>query len=226
MSADVLGQRVNHQVGAEIQGTGCDWRCEGGIDHQQGVMRLRDPGGARDIGNTQQRVGRRFQPQHARIFAHGVADRVQVGGVDRAHLDAEPGQGVARELGGAGVVGVADDEVVALAQMRQHHRGARRHAGGERDAGLGLFQHGQLVFELLRGGVVPAGVNKRGFAAQVVCREADFLVDDEGARHHQARRRGAAGGIDFFAGMDRESLAALVLGRFQCHGRDPHRKGH
>ena len=63
---------------------------------------------------------------------------------------------------GTGVISIADDEMITLTQLREHHRRTRGHTGGKCEAGFGLFQHGELVFELLRSWIVPAGVNKRG----------------------------------------------------------------
>jgi len=195
-------QGVDYDVRADAHGPGCNRRRKGRIDHQQGVLRLREFRGATDIRNAQQRIGRRFQPQHARIVAHRGLDLGRLGGVDRCNLDAQPGQGLACELGGAWVIGIADDEMIALAQMRQHHCRARGHAGSKGYAGFGLLEDGEFLFELPGGRVVPAGVDKRSFRGQVVRRETDFLVDHESARHFQAGSRCPRGRIRIFAAVD------------------------
>ena len=55
-------------------------------------------------------------------------------------------------------------------------------------AALSELKDGEFLFELLRGRVIPAGVDERRFRAQVIRRETDFLVDHESARHHQVGR--------------------------------------
>ena len=73
--------------------------------------------------------------------------------------------------------------------MGEHDRRTGRHTGGKGNAGFSLFEDGEFLFELTGGRVIPARVDKRSFRGQVICREADLLVDHESARHFQAGSR-------------------------------------
>ncbi len=132
---------MNDEIGAEFERARCDRRRERRVDNQQRAALPGDRRHGRDVRDPEQRVGRRFQPDHAGV----VADRrLHVGGlrrIDRRQLDAEPGQRVPRHFGGARVVGVAHDQVIALGQVAEQDTGRRRHAGRKRDRGLGALEH-------------------------------------------------------------------------------------
>jgi hypothetical protein len=127
-----------------------------------------------------------------------IADSILAGWVVSTGVTSTP----SRVRVSRGVIGIADDEMIALAQMRQHHCRARGHAGSKGYAGFGLLEDGEFLFELPGGRVVPAGVDKRSFRGQVVRRETDFLVDHESARHFQAGSRCTRGRIRIFAAVD------------------------
>jgi hypothetical protein len=67
-----------------------------------------------DVGEAQQRVGRRFEVQQARGRPPGLGDGVEVARVDEAELDPELGIDRLEQAIGAAIEVVAGDDVIAL----------------------------------------------------------------------------------------------------------------
>jgi hypothetical protein len=70
----------------------------------------------RKIDKPEQGVGRRFDPDHLRLVTDRPADVFRFSRVDWRHANAETRQRLPGKLGCSGIVGAADDEVIALAQ--------------------------------------------------------------------------------------------------------------
>ncbi len=152
-----------------------------------------DFGGGANVGDAQ-RIGGSFQPQHARVVAQSRS-RVEVTAYPTGLTSIPSRVRVsARELGGAGIVGVADHQGdcpgLKCASVARH----LPHAGGKGDSGLGLLKDGACV-PVAGWWDCPSAYPTKGFSRPGYWPKPDFLVDHKGTRHHQARtmRRGEMG---------------------------------
>ena len=86
MAGEVLGRRVDHEVGAELERALQQRRREGRVDGEPGAALVGCGGERREVGDPDQRVVRRFGPDQV-----GVADRLDrrlgVGLVDVRDLE-------------------------------------------------------------------------------------------------------------------------------------------
>ena len=67
VAVQVLGGRVHHEVGAELERPRQHRRRDGGVDRHARAGRVRECRGGRDVGDRPQRVGRRFDPHQLRL---------------------------------------------------------------------------------------------------------------------------------------------------------------
>ena len=168
VAADELRGAVEDDVGAELERPLAQRRRERVVDDDERAARVGDLGGGADVGDTEQGVRRRLQPQQRRPVAPG-RDRVEVGDVDE--LGAQP----------------AGDDPGIRRQRLQERRGGR-HARGEREARAAL-ERPEGLLERGPGRVALAGVD--ALASGPVDRaEADRAV------HRATRFIGSPGGDD------------------------------
>jgi len=83
------------------------------VDDQARVMGVRNLGGLRDVGQAQDRVGRRLDEQHLRIGADGPLDHFRLRRIDVAELELVARQHLVEQPERAAVGVVGDDDVVA-----------------------------------------------------------------------------------------------------------------
>ena len=118
VTAGVLGGRVHHDVGAERDRLLQVGRGEGVVDDEQRTRLVGDGRDRLDVGDAEQRVGGRLDPDHPGLGPDGGAHRLDVGdGGDRVLHPPRPGDLVEQPVGAS--VGVA----------RARRRGRRGSAG-------------------------------------------------------------------------------------------------
>ena len=157
----------------------------------------RDVGDRGDVGDAQQRVGRRLAPDDAGGRPHRRAQGVDVAEVDRGVLDAPRREDLVDQPERAAVGVVRDDDVVAGAQEHPQQHVARAHARAERAGVPAALQRGQALLQRGAGGVRAARVLVAAGA-----RAADAVLG-EGGRQVQGGDHRARGGVGFLPGMDR-----------------------
>ena len=84
MAAEVLGGRVHHDVGAELQRPREHGRGERVVDAEQRAAVVGDFGAGGDVGDRHQRIAGRFDPHELRGGRHRGRDVGRVGRVDDA----------------------------------------------------------------------------------------------------------------------------------------------
>ena len=130
VTAEVLGARVQHDVGAELQGPLQDRRPEGSVHDELRARAMSDLGDGGDVDDVHQRIGRSLHPDQPCVGSDRVAQRAQVAHVHELGL-ASP----ALEHFGAddpeGVIDVVVEEDVAPVGERLEVRTPRRHPRGE-----------------------------------------------------------------------------------------------
>ena len=156
VAADELGRAVEGDVGADLQGPQEERGGEGGVDDDLGARGVRSLDEAVELGDADQRVGRRLGPQQRGAVA-GAQRRVGVGEVDLGELDPAGGGALGEQHAHAGVADRRPDDARADRQ-RLEHRGDRRHAGGERGRLAALQGADGRLERLPRAGAVLARV--------------------------------------------------------------------
>ena len=202
--AEVLGGRMEHDVGAELERPLEGGRGERVVDDDErrrlaGLRRAvaNGRGRRRDIGDLEQRIRRRLEPDEAGSGGQALPQRVVARReVDVARGPAARGPVHALEVAvGAAVDVVADEDLVARARELGDRRGRRR-AAGERDPVPAALEVGDGSLEpLARGVLAPRVLVAAARPADAVLGERRGLVD--------RRRYGPGGLIGLGPGVDR-----------------------
>ena len=203
MAIEVLGGRVQHQVGAVFQRALQHRRAERVVDHQDQAVLLRKCGHLGQIDQLEHRVGRRFGPDHPGFRLQRCLHGFGIIQVDKAEI--ETGRAPAHFLEqavGAAIEVVHCDDVAARIQQIQH-RGGCRQTGGEGEAGDTALQvrHAALVSHA--GRVLAARI----FIALVLAGTALHIGGGGVDRRHD----GAGAGIGLLAGMYGAGTQAVRL---------------
>ena len=87
MTTDVFGQRMHDIVCTELQRSSCNRRGECRIDRELGAGRMSDLGCCGDVGQLDNGVAGRFDPDQAGVGPDSLLDVCDVRGVYRHHRD-------------------------------------------------------------------------------------------------------------------------------------------
>ena len=191
VAAEILGRRMDDDVGAQLDRPGQVGGGVGVVDHRLRPVGAGDRRDRGDVDEAHVRVGRRLEVDHPGVAGDRPAEVLRVAHVDEARRHPELGEPRADEGEGAAVEGLVDDDLVALAQERPQHRADRAHAGGERQRRLGAFEAGEAPLEEIEGRVADAAVEvPRGLAAEHR-RALLGAVEGEGRGHVDRRNQRA-----------------------------------
>ena len=209
--AQVLGRRMDDDVGAEAKRLLQPRRGEGVVDHEQGTGSMGRLGDRRDVDDAEQRIGRCLDPDHPR----GRCQRLlEVGGAPEVgRVDGETGGLVdpgGQSMGAAVRVG-GEDEVVTRPEQPQHGVLGRRPAGEGEAVGSALEQ-GEVRFQTGPGRVARARVLEASVLSDRVLLEGGGEVDRRG--HRPRLWIGPATPVDG-AGLETEPAQVQCVG----HGR-------
>jgi hypothetical protein len=165
---EVLRGGVHDGVGAVLERALVDRRGEGVVDRDDRVAPASDDRG--DVDDVEQRVGRRLDPDQARVGAHSSGHRVDVGLVDHRVAQAPAREDLVDEAVGAAIEVGGNDDVVA----------GRAHGGDQRVGGGHARGEGRRVAALQIAQRALEGAARGVGAARVV-----VVLDDlaDGALH-------------------------------------------
>ena len=124
VAAEVLGRRMHDEVGAELQRALVDRRRERVVDGDERAALARHDAG--DVDDVQRRVGRRLDPDQARLLAHRPLEGVEVRLVDQVIADPEARQDLVDEPVRAAVEVLRQDDVGAGLAHHGQQRVLRR----------------------------------------------------------------------------------------------------
>ena len=206
MAAEVLGRRVDHDVGTVLDRP-AQRRGGEGVVHHTGQARLmagRDQG--RQVAHRDRGIRDGLQEQQPRAWPQRVGHLARIAPGDVADVDAVAGGQVGEDRERATVEAALGDDVIARAQRGQQHGVDRAHAraGGQR--GRAAFEVGGRGLESLRGRIRIAAVGEPGGGIVQGPRAGGHVVEGEyrGLVDRDADRAGAVqvGGT----GVDRAGL--------------------
>ena len=137
---------MHDDVGIERKGLLQDRRQERVVDHGQRSDRMRRFDHMTDIGDAQQRIRRRFDPDQLRLFSQGSGQRQRIVEIDEGDAVEAALRLRIEQAPGATVAIVRRDQQVARVELGgdQGHGG---HAGRGDHAALSAFEFGQGVGE-------------------------------------------------------------------------------
>ena len=163
VAADVLGRRIHDHGGAVLQRPADDRR-RGVVDDQRHAQTPAALGDLADRKDVQLRVRQRLRVPAARARVGGAGERLGIGRIDEADLDAERAQRVHEQVPGPAVeVGRTDEIVSGAAEVEdaERRRGLPRRAG---ERGRAALQRGEALLQSVAGRVHDAGVDVAEFA--------------------------------------------------------------
>ena len=192
VAVEVLGGRVQDDVGAELQGLLEEGGGEGVVDGEQRFGFARDLAGRCEIAQSHHRVGRCLRVDQLGIRGHGRGDRSRITAVHERERDAHARPDV-RHLPVRAAVHIFAAHDVITGREQFHHRVQRRQSRPERKSVERAFQGRDIALERLARGIARAGV----LVALVVPQR--FL--DVGRRLIDGAHDSPAEGIAYVAGM-------------------------
>ena len=204
VTAQVLGQGVQDDVGPEGEGLLQVGRREGVVHHAERPGAVGELGRRADVRQAQQGVARGLEVHVARALGEGPLDLGQVGRVDEREADPVALEHAREEAPGPAVEVVARHHVVPRLEPVEE-RVAGCQARGEGQAAAALLERGEVGLQGRAGGVagaavlvVPDGLGRRTLGV--------------GAGHVDRRHDGTGDGVGLLAGVDGEGLEAGVVG--------------
>ena len=192
MPVDVLRHRVHDQVNAEVERALHIGRCEGVVNHRQDAALPADVCDLFQVGDLEQRIGRRFHPDHFRIGLDCLLQRAGHIGIGVAGAQVHRALAYFLEQApGTAVQVVRGHDVAARIQQFQHCSG-RRQPGSERESLHSAFEIGDAALECVTRRILRARIFVAGMHARRMLLEGGRRVD---RRHHRAGRwdRGLTG---------------------------------
>ena len=220
LAVNVLGRRIDDDVGAELERALVERRREHVVDDELGAGRVRDLGHRGDVVDLQGRIGRRLHEEHLGVLRHRLLPLVDVLAVDQREGDAEAREPFLDHPAAGAEQGLRRDHMVAQAD-EAHQRGRhRRHAGRGRTRGLGAFERGHAALEHAHGRVRIARIDvARDFAGKarlaIFCARVEVALRQEQGFRHLAELRAQR------AGVHQAGLGAVILLRRRHAGLLP-----
>ena len=209
--AEVLGRRVQDQVGAEPERRLEDGRGGGVVAEVAGAGGVGDLADARNVRDLPQGVRGRLRPHEPRVRLHRLLHGGEIGHVDERRLEPPAAERLAQQARGA-VIGVERRDDVVAGGQRLEDRGRRRRGRRERRRRLAALERGQTRLERA---AVRIGVARVEEAARI---RAVGLALERGGRVDGGRDR-ARPRIDAGARVHGDRLDShgthLTRGRFR-----------
>ncbi len=133
MAANVLGGGMQHNVRAKRERLLAIWRGKRIVDHGKRAVLAGKCADRPNIGQLHQRIGRRFQPNHACFRPQCRADLVRVGHIHKIKDKSKLGHDPLEQAIGTAIHIVAHDHMIAcLEHQHQGGGGAQTGRKGER----------------------------------------------------------------------------------------------
>ena len=161
---------MDHDVRAVLDGADQVRRAEGVVNDQRNAVLVGNFSDGVDVGNVGVGVAQRLQIDGAGVLLNGTLDLSQVVGIDEGRLDAEGGQGVLQQVGGAAVDGFLGDDVAAVLGQSLDGVVDGSCAGGHCQRGDTALERGNALLKDILGGVGQAAIDVAGILeAKAVC---------------------------------------------------------
>ena len=213
VAAEVLGGRVDDDVGAELERPDEVRRRDGVVDDQRDAVAVRDRGDGLDVEDVALRVADGLAEERLGVVLHQRLPGLRVVRVlDEGDRDAELGQRVVQQVVGAAVQrGGGDDVVAGLGEVqdRQRRRGLPAGHRERRDAAL---ERGDALLERVLRRVHDPRVDVAELGQREEVGGVLGVAELVRGRRVDRQRAGAGGRVGAGAGVDLPGLEAPALG--------------
>ena len=160
--ADIFGERVHDDVGAEVEGAAQIRRRHGVVDDQRHAVPVGDLGQPLDVDDIARRVADRFAEHRLGPLVDGPLDGIVVVRLRHADLEALAREGVHEQIVGAAIELADGDDVVADAGDRLDGVGDGGHAGRHHQPADAALHLGDALLQHRRRRVHDARVDVAG----------------------------------------------------------------
>ena len=220
VAVDVLGDAVQHDIGAQLQHMLHRGRGERAVHHHPDVG-SGDVLDGPDVRHLHHGIVGGLEIDHLGVGPDGGLHGLQVAGVHAGDLHAHAGQ-----IGGGHVVGAAVDRrvkdgVVAGVQERSHHGTHSAHAGGRRHRVLAALHGGAFQLKGPGGGVAAAGVDESGDLVGKLCGALFHRFKAEGGRLINRSGKGAVSLVRLLSRVDDQGLKIYIFQINLAHMNPP-----
>jgi hypothetical protein len=147
LAVDVLGCRVHHDVGAELERPLQHRRGEGVVEHDLGAGLVREIAHRLDVDDVEHRIAGRFEQHGGGRLAERLLPLLEVAAVDELAGDAVFRQQLVDDVVARAEQLARRHDAVAGLEQRQQREEHCRHAGRGGAAGLGALEGGDAVLE-------------------------------------------------------------------------------
>ena len=164
------------------------------IGNADGVVRARDFRDRFQVDQLEQRIARRFHPDHARVWPHRFLDRARIGHVDKSEIEIRGSAADAFEKPERSAVEIVAHDHVRAAVEPVEDRGHPGETGRERPAARTAFEIGDATLVGAARGIDRARIIVALVPAGTLLDVSRRLVD---RRHDRPGRRvGRLAGVD------------------------------
>ena len=157
--AQVLGERMDHDVGAMLERAQQVWRGYRVIDDQRHAVLVRHGSDLLDVGDIAQRVADRLDEHGLGALVDEGGERRRIGRIGKARGDAELRQRVRKQVVRAAVQGGGRDDVVAGLGNGLDRIRDRRLSRRQRQRPHAALERSQALLEHVLGGIHDARIN-------------------------------------------------------------------
>jgi len=215
MASDKLRSRVDHDIGAPLDGPHQRRRGRRVIDHQRNAALMRDLRQPLDVGDIKLRIAERLRVQRLGPGRDRRANPLEVVGIDELHRDSQPRQRVVEEIVRSAVERCRRDNLVARARKRGDRQRLGRLPGGCRQAGHAALQRRNPLLEDIGRRIHDAGVDVAELLQSKEAARVRAIVEDVAGRlvdRHSACLRGLFNALTAVQGQGgKVQLLGLVL---------------
>ena len=158
VAADVLCQRMGHDIGAEEKRVLVHGGHEGVVDNKESAVGFALFSNHRDIEDFESRVGGRLEPDHAGVGAQEFAERLRVAKVLEGDLNVGVGSKNLVEVTLGATVDIIDAKNMIALLTEVHESNVSGHSRAASEGVVGVLKRGQLALESETGGVAATSV--------------------------------------------------------------------
>ncbi len=150
----ILGRRVDHEIGPVLERPEIDGRRERGIDDERESFGFAERRDRLEIDHAHQRIRRRLEEDRARRLAHRALPRACLRRIYERDVDAQLPELFAEQPEHAAINPFACEQVIAGTQHRQVCERGRAHAARQEQRRLRALEQCQLLPDVYLVGIV------------------------------------------------------------------------
>ena len=223
MAADILGRRMDADVGAVVEGPEQVRGAKGIVDDQRDTIVIGDTRHCLEVDDVDVGVADGLDEHGTGLIVDGPTEVLGIDGIDQRGLNAMLGKGIGEEIEGAAIERLGGDDLLAGVGNIENGVGRRGRAGCHRERATAALQRRNPVFQHLVRWVGDPGVVEAELLDRTDRLGLLEVLEDEGSRLVDGHGARAGGGIGCLARMElqrvefqrsfaHETLSSATLG--------------